>query len=370
MPKGGGGLSCNLCWSELQAPFIVTSCGHAFCEKHKTDASLQASTCPLRLALVARRHAARQLRRQVDHRLDGAQRAAAELVLKIADRAVGFWVAQERNKTAAATHALNEADKRKEEYKQRCNTLYQQQEDELAHERRAKEQATAQSQEFEHELNALQDKYQARSGARGCSRRPSSSSSGGGWARARAPPAPAAATPTSSTTRPTRTSPTARAAAAPAPRRRTTRAARRRGCARPSAAARSVVEVAARVHPRPRPPAAGLDAPPVGGAARRTHRRRPGALRRRPRRRRPRRGRRPPWPRRRRRAQPRQHAAAPLELGLLGGGGAALRRRHPVRGGAHGPLVRRVDGRRPRLSVASVKRTRTRTDRVSTVAFK
>ena len=46
MPKGGGGLSCNLCWSELQAPFIVTSCGHAFCEKHKTDASLQASTCP------------------------------------------------------------------------------------------------------------------------------------------------------------------------------------------------------------------------------------------------------------------------------------------------------------------------------------
>ena len=43
MPKGGGGLSCNLCWSELQAPFIVTSCGHAFCEKHKTDASLQAS---------------------------------------------------------------------------------------------------------------------------------------------------------------------------------------------------------------------------------------------------------------------------------------------------------------------------------------
>ena len=162
MPKGGGGLSCNLCWSELQAPFIVTSCGHAFCEKHKTDASLQASTCPGCGSHLPSHGGMRLANYDVKSTTDWTvlNGLRPELVLKIADRAVGFWVAQERNKTAAATHALNEADKRKEEYKQRCNTLYQQQEDELAHERRAKEQATAQSQEFEHELNALQDKYQ------------------------------------------------------------------------------------------------------------------------------------------------------------------------------------------------------------------
>ena len=370
MPKGGGGLSCNLCWSELQAPFIVTSCGHAFCEKHKTDASLQASTCPGCGSHLPSHGGMRLANYDVKSTTDWTvlNGLRPELVLKIADRAVGFWVAQERNKTAAATHALNEADKRKEEYKQRCNTLYQQQEDELAHERRAKEQATAQSQEFEHELNALQDKYQdserrarlleetvvelkrRRMGAGQSPARP-----GGGHAHQLHHSADAYESDGS-------------------PRRR-----RRLGVApraRPPAGLRSPFGGGALGSPA-RPPsksplasptasasAAGLDAPPVGGAARPApppaRRATAAALAAAAATARAR----PPWPRRRRRwrAQPRQHAAAPLERGLLGGGGGALRRRHPVRGAAHGPLVRlRDDGRRPRLSVWQVKRTRTLT---------
>ena len=111
MPKGGGGLSCNLCWSELQAPFIVTSCGHAFCEKHKTDASLQASTCPGCGSHLPSHGGMRLANYDVKSTTDWTvlNGLRPELVLKIADRAVGFWVAQERNKTAAATHALNEA---------------------------------------------------------------------------------------------------------------------------------------------------------------------------------------------------------------------------------------------------------------------
>ena len=97
-------LSCNLCWSELQAPFIVTSCGHAFCEKHKTDASLQASTCPGCGSHLPSHGGMRLANYDVKSTTDWTvlNGLRPELVLKIADRAVGFWVAQERNKTAAA----------------------------------------------------------------------------------------------------------------------------------------------------------------------------------------------------------------------------------------------------------------------------
>ena len=45
-------LRCPICWDEMVAP-TVTPCGHAFCEKHKTDASSPLGGRPRNL-LVAR----------------------------------------------------------------------------------------------------------------------------------------------------------------------------------------------------------------------------------------------------------------------------------------------------------------------------
>ena len=41
-----GTLLCNLCWQELQPPFIVTACNHMFCMSHQDDERVLAKTCP------------------------------------------------------------------------------------------------------------------------------------------------------------------------------------------------------------------------------------------------------------------------------------------------------------------------------------
>ena len=46
MSREGEMLWCNLCWKEMQAPFIVTTCGHTFCMEHKDDPKIKESTCP------------------------------------------------------------------------------------------------------------------------------------------------------------------------------------------------------------------------------------------------------------------------------------------------------------------------------------
>ena len=38
--------ACNLCWKELQAPFLVTSCNHVFCMAHRDLDAFQQQSCP------------------------------------------------------------------------------------------------------------------------------------------------------------------------------------------------------------------------------------------------------------------------------------------------------------------------------------
>ena len=38
--------ACNLCWKEVQAPFLVTSCNHLFCMSHRDHEAFQQSSCP------------------------------------------------------------------------------------------------------------------------------------------------------------------------------------------------------------------------------------------------------------------------------------------------------------------------------------
>mmetsp|Transcript_47812 Transcript_47812/g.95457 ORF Transcript_47812/g.95457 Transcript_47812/m.95457 type:complete len:96 (-) Transcript_47812:1070-1357(-) len=85
-------LLCNLCWEELQEPFIVTSCNHCFCMKHEHDARIKQSTCPgcgnhlpsKHGLTVARYHTEKEERGT----LHGLQ---PDNVLQLAGSAIHFW---------------------------------------------------------------------------------------------------------------------------------------------------------------------------------------------------------------------------------------------------------------------------------------
>ena len=95
--------ACNLCWKELQAPFLVTSCNHVFCLSHRDHESFKQQSCPGCGHHLSESKGLKQANYDVKSSdlpvLNGVTPDAA---LKVAGTAIKFWVLQERTAAAIA----------------------------------------------------------------------------------------------------------------------------------------------------------------------------------------------------------------------------------------------------------------------------
>ena len=106
LPKMGDTypFSCKLSAAAAQPPFIVTSCKHVFCDKHRDDPKLQARTCPGCSAHLDKiRHASYTVPKS---ELDVLNGVAPDFVLKIAGTALDFWCSRPP-RMPAARHAVH-----------------------------------------------------------------------------------------------------------------------------------------------------------------------------------------------------------------------------------------------------------------------
>ena len=92
-------LTCNLCWKEMQAPFLVTSCNHVFCMDHREHERFNERSCPGCGSHLPGKNGVRQasytLKTQSDMNvLNGVM---PDYALKVAANAIKFWVDQERS---------------------------------------------------------------------------------------------------------------------------------------------------------------------------------------------------------------------------------------------------------------------------------
>lgn len=87
-----GTLHCNLCWKELQAPYIVTSCNHCFCMEHEHDPRIQQSTCPGCAKHLPSKGGINRAMYQCEKSETGALNGLKpDSVLQLAGRAIEFW---------------------------------------------------------------------------------------------------------------------------------------------------------------------------------------------------------------------------------------------------------------------------------------
>lgn len=154
-------LLCNLCWDELQEPFIVTSCQHCFCMKHEHDQRIKQSTCPgcgNHLPHKGGLNVAR-FRVQPDqvNTLNGLQ---PDSVLQLAGNAIQFWVSQERTHAEYLRHLYSTMKKSKDDQKDSFKAVHGELTQELSTVRQQKDQAEAREDDLKHEMRALEEKYQ------------------------------------------------------------------------------------------------------------------------------------------------------------------------------------------------------------------
>lgn len=87
-----GPILCNLCWKEVQGPYIVTTCGHAFCMAHKDHPRIKEQTCPgcqRHLGSGGARVAMYEPESEADFELLCGMKL--NFALKMFDKATKFW---------------------------------------------------------------------------------------------------------------------------------------------------------------------------------------------------------------------------------------------------------------------------------------
>lgn len=151
-------LQCNLCWEELKAPFIVTSCKHAFCDKHRNDPKLQARTCPGCSAHLDKvRHASYTVPKAELSVLNGL---TPDSIFKITETALGFWDEQQQNKLDYASDRLRKAKNQLTSLNAQSEKILGDLQQQLQIQSEQKEQSLANLEEANHEIAVLKAKYQ------------------------------------------------------------------------------------------------------------------------------------------------------------------------------------------------------------------
>ena len=191
--------ACNLCWKELQAPFLVTSCNHVFCLSHRDHESFKQQSCPGCSHHLSESKGLKQANNDVKSSdlpvLNGVTPDAA---LKVAGTAIKFWVLQERTAAAIAQrlarcttryteqprslplpcdshiaqertqlnfmqHQAQRAQASKDEQRERFEEVYNQAKEGEAAAIAEKEQALQQNEELARENDTLHQKLQTQS---------------------------------------------------------------------------------------------------------------------------------------------------------------------------------------------------------------
>ena len=161
--RGGSYLpqACNLCWKELQAPFLVTSCNHVFCLSHRDHEAFQQQSCPGCGHHLSESKGLKQANYDVKSSdlpvLNGVTPDAA---LKVAGTAIKFWVLQERTQLNYMQHQAQRAQASKDEQRERFEEAYGQAKDETSNAVAEKEQALVQNEELARENQTLHQKLQ------------------------------------------------------------------------------------------------------------------------------------------------------------------------------------------------------------------
>ena len=153
--------ACNLCWKELQAPFLVTSCNHLFCLSHRDHEAFQQQSCPGCGHHLSESKGLKQANYDVKSSdlpvLNGVTPDAA---LKVAGTAIKFWVQQERTQLNYMQHAAQRAAASKDEQRERFEEAYSQAKNETSNAVADKEQAQLQNEELARENQTLHQKLQ------------------------------------------------------------------------------------------------------------------------------------------------------------------------------------------------------------------
>jgi len=162
MPRGSlAPLKCNLCWSDLQPPFLVTSCNHCFCMAHKDHDSIQHHSCPGCNGHLSERGGIKQANYEIKSSSDLSvlNGVTPDCALKVAGTSISFWVSQMTNQLQYAHANVQDLQERKEQtkaqFQQAINDLQGQTQAHIEE----KDQALAQNEELSRDNQMLQNKY-------------------------------------------------------------------------------------------------------------------------------------------------------------------------------------------------------------------
>lgn len=156
-----GKLQCNLCWKELQAPYIVTSCNHCFCMEHENDQRIQQSSCPGCAKHLPSKggltRAVYACEKSESSALNGMR---PDSVLQLASKAIDFWVSQERTGAEYQKHMYLKLKQNRTNDKENYEQLTAELTVQLNSARGAAQQGEAEKDEMRAENRLLQEKYQ------------------------------------------------------------------------------------------------------------------------------------------------------------------------------------------------------------------
>ena len=153
-------LLCNLCWEELQEPFIITSCHHVFCMKHEHDPLFKKSSCPgCGNHLPSKGGMSVTRFRAEPHQLDTLNGLQPDSAMQILGHCIQFWVSQERTHGEYLRHLYLTMKKSKEDRKENFKVIHAELTQELAVARQQREESDARSEDLKHEMRVLEEKY-------------------------------------------------------------------------------------------------------------------------------------------------------------------------------------------------------------------
>ena len=154
--------ACNLCWKELQAPFLVTSCNHVFCLSHRDHEAFQQQSCPGCGHHLSASKGLKQANYDVKSSdLSVLNGVTPDAALKVAGTAIKFWVQQERTQLNYMQHQAERAQASKDDQRERFEEAYREAKDEMSNAVADKEQAQLQNEELARENQTLHQKLQS-----------------------------------------------------------------------------------------------------------------------------------------------------------------------------------------------------------------
>lgn len=162
MPRGSvAPLKCNLCWSDLQPPFLVTSCNHCFCMAHKDHESIRNRSCPGCNGHLSEKGGLKQANYEIKSSADLSvlNGVTPENALKCAGYSINFWISQMSNQVQYAQANIQDLQERKEHAKAQFQQAINDLQGEMQTHIEEKEQALAQGEELSRDNQMLQAKY-------------------------------------------------------------------------------------------------------------------------------------------------------------------------------------------------------------------